>query len=357
MPVLIATVKAVGADYLASDIGNKDAADDGPLYDAIQWIIDNKEKSVDRIEWTLRCIQYRMGQQANADRYLKVIELAQPMGKQCCDFDASLDTLLDRGGWVADDKLLSFDAPLSREPQVIDGEKQSDTARDIPVLILEHVHLRRMGRGEFTKAPTKRQIFDPRSIQISPVPLGSVKLDQLELDMLRQKIRTRWSLNDNIYHQLTYRSLDDDEIVGVYEVDDLRTGVVHHLKKRQQTMMILVMALDDLEWGFGFATKEERYKVGSPESKTVQTFPKPPNPGLDVWMEHTRLKLPESEPFNSKALRPYFSWLVIMRQLLQQAPQIAVDSRDPAAKDDARYKGFTAEDWNRAGQVIRRHLT
>ncbi|KAI4120260.1 MAG: hypothetical protein LQ338_007149 [Usnochroma carphineum] len=90
VPGLIATVKALGADYVASDAGNEDTAKDGPLHSAIQWITDDKETSVDEIEWALRCIQYRMGQQANADRYLKIMELAQPMGKPCCDFDASL---------------------------------------------------------------------------------------------------------------------------------------------------------------------------------------------------------------------------------------------------------------------------
>ncbi|KAL8651216.1 MAG: hypothetical protein Q9210_003388 [Variospora velana] len=37
-------------------------------------------------------------------------------------------------------------------------------------------------------------------------------------------------------------------------------------------------------------------------------------------------------------------------------PIIAVDSKDPAAKTDPKYHGYTAEDWNRAGHIIRRHL-
>ncbi|KAL8710042.1 MAG: hypothetical protein Q9220_005313 [cf. Caloplaca sp. 1 TL-2023] len=90
LPGLVATVKALGADYIASDLGNQDTADDGPLHGAIDWITDGKETSVERIEWTLRCIQYRMGQQANADRYLRIMDVLQPLGKPCCDFDANL---------------------------------------------------------------------------------------------------------------------------------------------------------------------------------------------------------------------------------------------------------------------------
>ncbi|KAL8952777.1 MAG: hypothetical protein Q9222_001324 [Ikaeria aurantiellina] len=90
LPGLVATVKALGADYIASDFGNQDTADDGPLHGAIEWITRGNEHSIENIEWALRCIQYRMGQQANADRYLEIMKIPQPLGKPCCDFDANL---------------------------------------------------------------------------------------------------------------------------------------------------------------------------------------------------------------------------------------------------------------------------
>ncbi|KAI4157103.1 MAG: hypothetical protein L6R39_000766 [Caloplaca ligustica] len=85
---LITAVKTLGADYLRSDPGNEDTADDGPLQAKIRWIIGNNKTDEEKVEWVWRSIQYRMEQQAAADRYLELMEIAPPLGQKCCEFDA-----------------------------------------------------------------------------------------------------------------------------------------------------------------------------------------------------------------------------------------------------------------------------
>ncbi|KAL8916043.1 MAG: hypothetical protein Q9208_008728 [Pyrenodesmia sp. 3 TL-2023] len=84
---LIETVKVLGAEYLKSNPGNEDTADDGPLHGEISWLLANKKANEEMVEWVLRSIQFRMEQQAAADRYLALMEVPSPQGQSCLDFD------------------------------------------------------------------------------------------------------------------------------------------------------------------------------------------------------------------------------------------------------------------------------
>ncbi|KAL8941742.1 MAG: hypothetical protein Q9216_002070 [Gyalolechia sp. 2 TL-2023] len=87
---LIGTVKVLGADYLRSYPGNNETGNSGALHYDIQMIIDDQQKNEEIVEQTLRIIQFRMEQQAAADRYVRLLDLPLPAdGKICCEFDTA----------------------------------------------------------------------------------------------------------------------------------------------------------------------------------------------------------------------------------------------------------------------------
>ena len=84
---VIALVKVKGVQYLETYPGFEDTGNDGALHAAIDWIIRDRKTTVEQLEWVLGNIQYRMEQQAMADRYLKLMEIVPPLQQQCRDFD------------------------------------------------------------------------------------------------------------------------------------------------------------------------------------------------------------------------------------------------------------------------------
>lgn len=84
---LLRKVTKVGEEYLSSYQGFDDTGDDGPLHNLIQRIIRGQETGEMEIERAWNAIRYRMDQMALADTYLKAMDIARPLGKQCCEFD------------------------------------------------------------------------------------------------------------------------------------------------------------------------------------------------------------------------------------------------------------------------------
>ncbi|KAL8938990.1 MAG: hypothetical protein Q9216_003600 [Gyalolechia sp. 2 TL-2023] len=89
MDGLIANVKVLATDYLRSYPGreNDDTADDGPLHNAIHWILQDRICDEEKVEWTLRNIRYRMELQETTDRYVEIMQIPAPFDKKCCEFD------------------------------------------------------------------------------------------------------------------------------------------------------------------------------------------------------------------------------------------------------------------------------
>ena len=83
---LIDTVKVIGADYLRSYPGGEDSGNSGGLHYNIVRIIEGEEKDQTVVEEQLRHIQFRMEQQAAADRYLEMMQIPPPDNLSCCDF-------------------------------------------------------------------------------------------------------------------------------------------------------------------------------------------------------------------------------------------------------------------------------
>ncbi|KAL8782335.1 MAG: hypothetical protein Q9213_005456 [Squamulea squamosa] len=90
MSSLLAMIKKCGVEYLRTYPGHDDTGDDGALHGHIRWILADRPVTIEVAERTLRQIQYRMEQQAMADRYLEVMDLAPPLGQPCSDFDIRL---------------------------------------------------------------------------------------------------------------------------------------------------------------------------------------------------------------------------------------------------------------------------
>ncbi|KAI4274448.1 MAG: hypothetical protein LQ337_003929 [Flavoplaca oasis] len=83
---LIDTVKVIGAEYLRSYPHGEDSGNSGGLHYNIVRIINGEEKDQTVVEEQLRHIQYRMEQQAAADRYLEMMQIPPPENSSCCDF-------------------------------------------------------------------------------------------------------------------------------------------------------------------------------------------------------------------------------------------------------------------------------
>lgn len=86
---LASVVCSQGQTYLDSYQGHDDTGNDGALHNLIYGIISGRVTAEDQIEEASRAIEYRLRQQSAADKYLEIMDLAQPDGKECLQFDAS----------------------------------------------------------------------------------------------------------------------------------------------------------------------------------------------------------------------------------------------------------------------------
>ncbi|KAL8668278.1 MAG: hypothetical protein Q9168_007089 [Polycauliona sp. 1 TL-2023] len=124
---MVNQVSHLGQQYLKSYQGRETTGDDGPLGNLINRIQLGEETDVEKMEYCLRCIRYRMEQMATADRYLKMMAVPLPLGQECHDYDTRrVVERVGRGRYNETIKLIFerpvlFPSPMSDMPSLNQG--------------------------------------------------------------------------------------------------------------------------------------------------------------------------------------------------------------------------------------------